>query len=208
MTRLRGKLTYSNVVSTFCLFLLLGGGAAYAAGEMLPKNSVGRAQIRNAAVTPAKLSKAAKKTLTGPAGPNGATGPQGPKGDPGIKGDPGVKGDPGEPATKLFAQIKSDGTVNTSSVPLTVDHVTSGFYLVDFGRDISHCAAFADQGGVPVFEFPAASTPAANGYGARTGISSPGGEAAPGFPNGETVAVETFSGSSLGDTSFYLAVFC
>ena len=31
MRHLRGKLTYSNVLSTLCLFLLLGGGTAYAA---------------------------------------------------------------------------------------------------------------------------------------------------------------------------------
>lgn len=36
----RSKLTYSNVVSTICLFLLLGGGAALAAGK-LGKNTVG-----------------------------------------------------------------------------------------------------------------------------------------------------------------------
>jgi hypothetical protein len=29
---MRPKFTNSNVVSTLCLFLLLGGGAAYAAG--------------------------------------------------------------------------------------------------------------------------------------------------------------------------------
>ena len=40
--KLRGKLTYANVVSTLCLFLLLGGGA-YAATH-LKKNSVGTGQ--------------------------------------------------------------------------------------------------------------------------------------------------------------------
>ena len=34
MTRVRHHLTYSNVVSTLCLFLLLGGGVAYAAGTI------------------------------------------------------------------------------------------------------------------------------------------------------------------------------
>ena len=59
MTRVRHHLTYSNVVSTLCLFLLLGGGVAYAAntvrssdivdGEVknqdLAANSVGTAKI-------------------------------------------------------------------------------------------------------------------------------------------------------------------
>jgi hypothetical protein len=33
MRRLSGQLTYANVVSTLCLVLLLGGGAAYAASH-------------------------------------------------------------------------------------------------------------------------------------------------------------------------------
>jgi hypothetical protein len=85
MKRLRGKLTYSNVISTLCLVLLFGGGTAYAASQ-LEKESVGASQLKKGAVTPAKLSKASKRTLTGPNGATGATGAQGPKGD---KGEPG-----------------------------------------------------------------------------------------------------------------------
>jgi hypothetical protein len=51
---MRPKLTYANVISTICLFLLLGGGAAYAASH-LGKNSVGTKQLKNNAVTTAKL---------------------------------------------------------------------------------------------------------------------------------------------------------
>jgi hypothetical protein len=71
MNRLRPKLTYSNVVSTICLFLLLGGGAAYAATH-LGKNTVGAKQLKKNAVTTAKIRKEAvtaarvkKGTLTG-----------------------------------------------------------------------------------------------------------------------------------------------
>ncbi len=53
---MRSKLTYSNVVSTLCLFLLLGGGAAYAGGH-LGKNSVGSKQLKKNAVTAAKIRK-------------------------------------------------------------------------------------------------------------------------------------------------------
>jgi hypothetical protein len=58
---LRGKLTYANVVSTLCLFLLLGGGAAYA-GSQLGKNSVGGKQLKRGAVTAAKIKNGAVTT--------------------------------------------------------------------------------------------------------------------------------------------------
>jgi hypothetical protein len=44
----------------------------------------------------------------------GQTGTQGPPGPPGPKGD---KGDPGEPATRLWAVIRSDGTMRGKAVP-------------------------------------------------------------------------------------------
>ncbi len=54
--QIRNRFTYANVVSTLCLFLLLGGGAAFAASK-LGKNSVGTKQIKNNAVTAAKIKK-------------------------------------------------------------------------------------------------------------------------------------------------------
>jgi hypothetical protein len=89
MKRLRTKLTYANVMATIAVFLVLAGGTAFAAKQMLPKNSVGAKQIKKGAVTPAKLSKASKATLVGPTGAAGQRGAQGPKGD---RGDPGEVG--------------------------------------------------------------------------------------------------------------------
>jgi hypothetical protein len=71
----RPRLTYANIVSTLCLFLLLGGGAAFAATQ-LPKNSVGTSQIKSDAVTPAKLSAPVKAALAGPGNSTGAPGPR------------------------------------------------------------------------------------------------------------------------------------
>ena len=111
MRRIRAKLTYANVISTACLFLLVGGGSAYAASQ-LGRKSVGTNQLKRAAVTPAKLSSAAKQAMTGPAGPagqkgatgakgatgtKGATGATGAKGDIGPRGETGAKGATGEP---------------------------------------------------------------------------------------------------------------
>jgi hypothetical protein len=113
MHRLRGKLTYSNVVSTICLVLLVGGGTAYAQSA-IGKNSVGSVQIKadaigpaelqpeavgssalkagavgteaisDGSVTPAKLSQQLKTQLKGAKGESGAAGPQGPQGAPGA----------------------------------------------------------------------------------------------------------------------------
>src|SRR6476661_6768123 len=74
---MRVKLTYANVMSTLCLFLLLGGGA-YAAGN-LAKNSVGTKQLKNNAVTGSKVkngSLLAQDFKSGqlPAGAPGAPG--------------------------------------------------------------------------------------------------------------------------------------
>jgi hypothetical protein len=89
MHRLRGRLTYSNVMVTVLALLVLGGGTAYAASH-LGKESVGARQLKKGAVTPAKLSKGTTATLTGPKGSTGATGPQGPKGDSGAPGPSGI----------------------------------------------------------------------------------------------------------------------
>lgn len=60
----RPRLTYANVIATVALFIALGG-AAIAAG--LPKNSVGRKQLRRGAVTAPKL--APKSVIVGKLGP-------------------------------------------------------------------------------------------------------------------------------------------
>jgi len=115
MRRLRAALTYANVVSTLCLFLVLGGGAAFAASQVLPEESVGTKQLKKAAVTPQKLSKAARAGMAGAQGdrgPGGSRGPAGPQGQPGTPGTPGVPGAPGAAGTALaFATVEANGTV-------------------------------------------------------------------------------------------------
>jgi Collagen triple helix repeat (20 copies) len=123
MDRLRARLSYANVTSSLCLILLVGGGSAYAATHLGP-NTVGTEQLKKDAVTPAKLSAAAKRTLTGaigPSGPAGVTGPQGasgergpegPEGPGGPEGKQGKTGEPGEPGEPgpLLATLPSGKT--------------------------------------------------------------------------------------------------
>jgi hypothetical protein len=139
MKRLSAKLTYANVISTLCLVLVVGGGTAYAATEMLPASSVGTKQIKKAAVTPAKLSKTSKAALTGPTGPvgpKGVTGDIGPHGPQGIQGE---KGETGAPATALWAVAESGGTLLHGSASVTNSEELAGFpgvYEVDFDRNV------------------------------------------------------------------------
>jgi hypothetical protein len=58
MKRIRGKLTYANVVATIALFLAVGGASAMAASQ-LAKNSVGTKQLKSNAVTAAKIKTGA-----------------------------------------------------------------------------------------------------------------------------------------------------
>jgi hypothetical protein len=118
--RLRSHLSYANVVSTICLFVVLSG-TAYAA-TTLPNNSVGSAQLKVNAVTSEKVRDGALlrkdfkagQLLAGPRGSVGAPGAQGPAGPPGPQGSagapgaqgpagpPGPKGDTGTPDTSNF----------------------------------------------------------------------------------------------------------
>jgi hypothetical protein len=60
MRTIRERLTYANVVSTLALFLVLAGGAAYAA--KVGKKSVGSSQLKANAVTTAKIKANAVTT--------------------------------------------------------------------------------------------------------------------------------------------------
>ena len=102
--RISAHLTYANVVATLCLFLLLGGGAAFAATQ-LPRNSVGTGQLKAGAVTAGKIARKARNQLRGSRGPAGAQGPQGKTGKTGAKGTTGARG-----ATGATGAAGADGT--------------------------------------------------------------------------------------------------
>ncbi len=208
MKRLRGKLTYANVISTRCLFLLLGGGAAFAATQ-LPKNSVGARQIKRGAITPAKISNATRQVLDGQQGPQGKTGAQGPKGARGATGSTGAtgktgaqgpKGETGAAATALWAVV--DGTtkpnptfVSKSPAAVSVERIggLDGVYTVNFNRDVSTCAYSVTP--VDVITMVSADT---------TKFTE-------GKPNGVGVQVNEWVDTGeppLRDTQFSIAVFC
>jgi hypothetical protein len=87
---MRRHLSYANVISTVCLFVLLGGSAYAAAqitGKQVKNNSLTSADIRNRTLKAADFQPG----LLPPAGSSqtGAPGPQGPRGETGPQGDAG-----------------------------------------------------------------------------------------------------------------------
>jgi hypothetical protein len=96
MKSVHRRLTYANVTSSIALFLVLAGGSAFAATH-LGRNTVGTRQLKKEAVTPAKISAAAKRSLRGQAGQPGPQGARGPQGEPGTRGERGEKGEKGDP---------------------------------------------------------------------------------------------------------------
>ena len=88
------------IVACLALAVSLGGTGIAAVSVVLPRNSVGAAQLQNSSVTSVKVKNAsltrsdfARGVLT--PGPQGAQGPPGPSGSQGAKGDKGDKGDAG-----------------------------------------------------------------------------------------------------------------
>ncbi len=95
------------VVACLALLVALGGTSIAAVNQLVPRNSVGTVQLRNAAVTNPKLrnnavtsAKVANRSLLRsdfapgqlPAGPTGPQGPAGPAGAPGPAGPRGTIG--------------------------------------------------------------------------------------------------------------------
>lgn len=138
MHRVRGKLTYANVTSTICLVLLVGGGSAYAATEILPKGSVGTKQVQRGAITPSKLSKASKAALKGPQGATGApgaTGAAGPQGPAGPQGKEGARGPEGAAGSALaYARFDASGALDPADSKnmgsVVVAHPSAGIYCL------------------------------------------------------------------------------
>ena len=98
------------VVACLALFVALAGTSVAAVSQLVPRNSVGTAQLRDNAVARVKVRNnainstkvqnrsllavdfAAGQLPAGPAGPAGSAGPAGPAGPAGAAGPPGVSG--------------------------------------------------------------------------------------------------------------------
>jgi hypothetical protein len=141
---IRDRLSYANVMATAAVFIALGG-TSYAL--TLPRNSVGRAQlrsdsvgrseirknavtspaIRNRAVKLADISRGARARLRGQTGPAGPPGPAGPT---------------------FAAAITYGGHISKGSA-LTANRDGVNGRLVEFPRAVDGCVAVATLAVVP-----------------------------------------------------------
>jgi hypothetical protein len=129
------------VVACVALFVALAGTGVAAVVVLVPKDSVGTAQIRNSAVISSKVkdhSLNAKDFAKGqiPAGPAGATGAAGAVGPAGPIG----------PGISTWAIVKSNGTLDKASGVTTVTRKSVGVYDVAFAIDVTNCSLVASAG--------------------------------------------------------------
>jgi hypothetical protein len=112
MTRFISKLSYANVVSSICLFVVLGGSAYAAAtitGKNIKDNTVTTADIKNNSLLAADFKADQLPSASGAgAGHAGPQGPQGPKGEAGTPGAPGADGQRGPVGPQGPAGAKGD----------------------------------------------------------------------------------------------------
>jgi Collagen triple helix repeat (20 copies) len=110
LDRIRGKVTFANVVAVICLFVVLGGSsvaqpavqaaATLITGGHIKDSTVTGRDVRNSSLTGSDVRTGtlmASDFNPGqlPAGPTGQAGPAGPKGDAGPSGSAGPTGPTG-----------------------------------------------------------------------------------------------------------------
>jgi hypothetical protein len=162
----------ATVIACVALTVALGGTSFAAVAKLLPKNSVGSAQVVNESLQTVDLSNKAKAALKGARGPRGlqgaqgqpgptgaqgaqglqgaqgpqgATGPQGPQGPTGPQGTQGSQGIQGVPGTaRAYGLVAPDGTLTHSKNVTGVTHPSSGRYCIALAAiDISQTVLLA-----------------------------------------------------------------
>jgi hypothetical protein len=153
MSKLRGHLSYANVMATVAVFIALGG-TSYAVSS-LPRNSVGAKQIRSRSVGTKELRRGAVRSsdiknrairlsdiaIAARSGLRGQAGPPGPPGPAGIP---------------LSVAVGKGGNVVSGTPGVEVDHRIggSGVYDVWFGRDLRGCRSVATLAAVAPTQAP------------------------------------------------------
>lgn len=146
--RIRAQLTYANVVSTLCLFILLGG-SAYAAAKITGKNvkngSLTGTDIKNNSVTGKDVKGLGAGDFKGGALPAGPRGPIGPRGLTGPRGTAGA----GVPPTEATHLVTGDGSADCSTgSPTGVFCKDQGGGWANAGNGTAPVGYFKDRSGI------------------------------------------------------------
>jgi hypothetical protein len=194
MFRFRPRLTYANVVSTICLFVLLGGGA-YAATE-LPANSVGTKQLKKNAVTLKKIKASTRDALKGRRGATGLRGPRGRAGPGAARLD--FAENPAPTVTKTLFSRQGLSIAATCS-----KEVNFGDTRLELNLTASGPNATVDATWIHQFHSSGTPTPLQDGIGNGTITISAQGHN--GFDRDEGQAVLRTDGLTVGVTFFAVA---
>lgn len=144
----RKRFGYPHVVSTIALFVALGG-TSYAALN-LPANSVGTPQIKNNAVTGAKVRNGSLTLadlkqagiLRGPTGPEGA---KGPAGDTGGTGSPGAMGPSDGYWDSHGGETQLSDAANVYTTVARLSALPAGNYMFVATTDVANTTAGASM---------------------------------------------------------------
>ena len=195
---LRFRPSPALVVASIALLVALTGTGIAAVQQLVPRNSVGTAQLREGAVTTSKLrqgSVTTNKIKNGSVGvrdlsfrairrirvkgPRGATGPAGPAGAPGV-------------VTRLWAVVNASGSIARGAGTTSAGRLGVGQYEVIFGQDVTNCSYIATVGD-------------AGNISGNLGMAITGRR--PGNANGVRVNTRSQTGPA-ADRGFHLLVVC
>lgn len=131
----RFKVSAPMVVAGIALLVALSDTGWATVSQLVPRNSVGTAQLRNNAVTSAKIRNGQirladlHRTARRP-GPRGRTGPAGP---------PGA-------VTRLWAVVNASGSLARGAGTTSAGRLGAGVYEVVFGQNVTNCVFVASIG--------------------------------------------------------------
>jgi hypothetical protein len=126
-------------IALLALFVALGGTSVAASNALLPRNSVGTAQLKKGAVTKKKINKKTVRALRGNRGPRGEQGAQGAQGLQGAQGAQGVPG-----TARAYGLVNFGGTaVTRSKGVVSVAHPNVGVYCILLDPSITFSASGA-----------------------------------------------------------------
>ena len=131
----RFRLSPALVVAGAALLVALGDTGWATVSQLVPRNSVGTAQLKRNAVTSLKI-KNGQVRLVDLARNARRPGPRGPAGPPGPAG--GV--------TRLWAVVNGTGSIARGAGTTSAGRLGAGVYEVVFGQNVGNCVYVASVG--------------------------------------------------------------